>query len=127
MNLVTLAALVASILAGFASQSAAQGMVGGRTVATRPGFRYEGPLPAIRYLDIADDAGLAFRHVAASPARKEYIIETTGSGVALLDFDQDGLLDIFFVNGKPLGRGSFPCRTVQPGSSATWETFGSGT
>ncbi len=75
-------------------------MVGGRVVSTTPGFRYEGPLPAIQYLDIADDAGLAFRHVAASPARKDYIIETTGSGVALLDFDQDGLLDIFFVNGS---------------------------
>ena len=69
MNLVTLATLAASILAGIPSPAAAQGMVGGRVVSTTPGFRYEGPLPAIQYLDIADDAGLAFRHVAASPAR----------------------------------------------------------
>ena len=75
-------------------------MVGGRAVATVPGFNYKGPLPAVQYHDIAGRAGLTFHHVAADPARKEYIIETTGSGVALIDFDQDGLLDIFFANGS---------------------------
>ena len=64
-----------------------------------PGFRFEGVLPEIQYLDIAADAGLSFRHVSGDPVRKDYIIETTGSGVALLDFDQDGQLDIFLVNG----------------------------
>ncbi len=48
---------------------------------------------------IAQEAGLSFRHVAADPVHKQYIIETTGSGVELLDFDQDGLLDVFLVNG----------------------------
>ena len=33
---------------------------------------------------------------------KKYLIETMGSGVALLDYDNDGRLDIFFANGAPL-------------------------
>ena len=35
-------------------------------------------------------------------AEKDYIIETTGSGVALLDFDGDGWLDVYLVNGSTL-------------------------
>lgn len=100
MRLVTLVALAVAVYAGFAPNAAAQGMVGGRAVAVAPGFTYEGPLPTVEYVDIAEGAGLNFHHVAADPARKEYIIETTGSGVALIDFDQDGLLDIFLVNGS---------------------------
>ena len=36
---------------------------------------------------------------------KQYIIETTGSGVAILDYDHDGWPDIFLVNGAPKGAG----------------------
>ena len=36
------------------------------------------------------------------PSEKKYIIETTGSGVALIDYDNDGWLDIFLVNGTTL-------------------------
>ncbi len=99
MKSVASAVLCFATIAGFPSAIAAQGMAGGGRTASMPGFRFEGALPVIQYEDIADDAGLAFQHVAADPAHKEYIIETTGSGVALLDFDQDGLLDIFLVNG----------------------------
>jgi hypothetical protein len=44
-----------------------------------------------------------FRHVSGTP-EKNYIIEGTGSGVALWDFDNDGLLDIYLVNGSTLDR-----------------------
>jgi enediyne biosynthesis protein E4 len=37
-----------------------------------------------------------------SPTSQKYLIETMGGGVALLDFDGDGLLDIFLVNGGKL-------------------------
>ena len=93
-------ALAATLHVGIPPDATAQGMVGKRGAESAPEFAYEGPLPSIQYHDIADDAGLTFQHVAADPARKEYIIETTGSGVALIDFDQDGLLDIFFANGS---------------------------
>src|SRR6202171_6119846 len=41
----------------------------------------------------------AFRHVSGGPA-KDYIVEATGSGVALVDYDNDGWLDIYLVNGS---------------------------
>src|SRR5215510_13284554 len=58
--------------------------------------------PKVQFQDIAAKAGLTARHVTGSEAEKKYIIETTGSGVALIDYDNDGWLDIFFVNGTTL-------------------------
>ena len=58
----------------------------------------------VRYVDVTADAGLAgFRHVSGSP-EKNYVIEVTGSGVATFDYDGDGLLDIYLVNGSTLDR-----------------------
>ena len=90
---------------GVPSTSDAQGMATGTRTGPGPDFQFDGELPEIRYEDIGSAAGLSFRHVAADPDRKEYIIETTGSGVALLDYDQDGLLDIFLVNGSSWNEG----------------------
>jgi hypothetical protein len=60
--------------------------------------------PGVTYRDITTTAGLSqFRHVSGTP-EKNYLIETTGSGVALWDFDNDGLLDIYLVNGSTLDR-----------------------
>src|SRR5215472_6319395 len=48
----------------------------------------------------AAKAGLAgFRHTSGSSA-KDYLVETVGSGVALFDYNNDGLVDILFVNGS---------------------------
>jgi hypothetical protein len=49
--------------------------------------------------DIATEAGLKFRHVSGEPIKKKYLLESTGSGVAIFDYDGDGLQDIFLVNG----------------------------
>jgi hypothetical protein len=57
------------------------------------------PLPV--FVDITREAGIRFEHVSGSP-EKNYIFEAKGGGVCLLDYDQDGLLDIFFVNGSTL-------------------------
>ena len=60
--------------------------------------------PDVSYADVTAAAGLAgFRHVSGS-AEKSYLIETTGSGVAMADFDDDGLVDIYLVNGSTLDR-----------------------
>jgi hypothetical protein len=48
--------------------------------------------------DVTKKVGIAFRH-EASPTSQKYLVETMGAGVALLDCDNDGRLDIFFVNG----------------------------
>jgi len=50
----------------------------------------------VQFTDITTAAGITFRHVA-SPEKK-YIVESMSGGVALFDYDNDGDLDIFFVN-----------------------------
>lgn len=52
--------------------------------------------------DVAETAGLHFTHVSGGAMGKRYILETTGSGVAFFDYDHDGWLDIFLVNGSRL-------------------------
>ncbi|MBS1831717.1 MAG: CRTAC1 family protein [Acidobacteria bacterium] len=47
-------------------------------------------------------AGLRAPVIAGGEKTKRYIIEANGSGVALLDFDNDGFLDVFLVNGSRL-------------------------
>lgn len=58
----------------------------------------------VTYHDDTARAGLSrFTHVSGTP-EKNYIIEATGSGVALWDFDNDGLLDVYLVNGSTIDR-----------------------
>ena len=55
------------------------------------------------FTDIAAEAGLAgATNIFGEVARKQYILEETGCGVALFDYDNDGWLDIFMVNGTRL-------------------------
>src|SRR6185437_12893765 len=64
---------------------------------TAGGFVESGP---IVFQDIAGKAGLSkWHHISGSPEKK-FILETVGSGVALLDYDNDGWLDIYLVNGS---------------------------
>lgn len=50
----------------------------------------------VRFTDITKQAGITFKHISA--AEKRYIVESMSGGVALLDYDNDGFLDIYFVN-----------------------------
>ena len=52
----------------------------------------------LRFEDRSRESGIGFRH-HASPTPEKHLVETMGGGVALVDFDNDGFLDIFFVNG----------------------------
>ncbi len=52
-------------------------------------------------LSLVQPAGLDFLH-RSSPTSQKYVIETMAGGLALLDYNNDGLLDIFFVNGGKL-------------------------
>ena len=54
------------------------------------------------YVDVAAEAGITVRNVNGSVDAKRYIIESTGSGVAIIDYDRDGWPDIFVVNGSTL-------------------------
>ena len=53
-------------------------------------------------IDIAPQAGLTMQNVNGDPDSKKYIIETTGSGVAIIDYDHDGWPDILLLNGTSL-------------------------
>jgi enediyne biosynthesis protein E4 len=54
--------------------------------------------PAVLYRDVTAEAGIDFVHHAAPD--KKFIVESMSGGVALLDYDQDGLLDLFVVQGS---------------------------
>ena len=58
----------------------------------------------LRFEDRTSASGIGFRH-HANPTPEKHLVETMGGGVALLDFDNDGFLDIFFVNGGALAQG----------------------
>src|SRR5437870_2205035 len=57
---------------------------------------------ATHSFELFHPAGIDFT-LRNSPTSQKYLIETMGGGVALLDYNNDGLLDIFLVNGGKLG------------------------
>ena len=73
-------------------------------------------LPAVpgKFVDTTASSGIHFVH-KASHTSKKYLPETMGSGVALFDYDNDGRLDVFLVNGAPLSdptvAGTIPQKT----------------
>jgi hypothetical protein len=64
---------------------------------TAGGFVKTGP---IVFQDISEKAGLTKWHHKMGTPEKKFILEQIGSGVALLDYDNDGWLDIYIVNGS---------------------------
>jgi len=60
------------------------------------------PKPLAHFTDIAKKAGLTDSVVFGGVDTKKYILETTGTGVAIFDYDNDGWPDIFIVNGSSL-------------------------
>lgn len=82
---------------------------------TQASQRPESPAaPPPNFTDITATSGIHFEYLASHTSKK-YLIETMGSGVALFDYDNDGRLDIFVVNGAPLNdptaKGTIPQKT----------------
>jgi len=67
-----------------------------------------------KFVDTTSALGIRFQYLASHTSKK-YLPETMGSGVALFDYDNDGKLDIFLVNGAPLSdptpKGTIPQKT----------------
>ena len=54
----------------------------------------------ISFKDVARPAGIKHQTIFGSEVRDPYLLESTGCGVAFFDYDNDGWLDVFFVNGS---------------------------
>ncbi len=81
--------------------------IAGRVLAWSMGFLLASSLPAargapgdcaIRLIDMTEASGIVFDHTDGSTGRR-YIVETVTAGLATFDYDGDGLIDIYFVNG----------------------------
>jgi hypothetical protein len=97
-------ALLASAGAGvWVTLAGAQGMGSvKRPVRTIPTIETSLPPVTVDYRDLAEEAGLTALNVSGGADRKKYLLETTGSGVAIVDVDNDGLMDVFVVNATVL-------------------------
>jgi len=56
----------------------------------------------VSFLDVAKESGLNVKTIYGGEHKNKYLLETTGCGVAFYDYDNDGWLDIFLVNGTRL-------------------------
>jgi hypothetical protein len=75
-----------------------QGMAS-RGVAALPPPKASGRVFPVSFTDVAPAAGLRAPQISGGEKRK-YIVESMGTGVAFLDFDNDGWMDVFLVNGS---------------------------
>ena len=66
----------------------------------------------VRFEDVARQAGLTDTVYYGSSEQVQYIVEANGCGVAFYDYDNDGWLDVFLLNGTRLGG-------LPPGATAT--------
>jgi hypothetical protein len=72
-----------------------------------------------KFVDTTATSGVNFQGVASHTAKK-YLIETMGSGAAVFDYDNDGLLDIFLVNGAPIADPTSKGTIPQKAGPADW-------
>ena len=77
-------------------------MAGGLAPAQQPATLQNPKAPLANFIEIGEKAGLTMTNVFGGVDTKKYIIETTGSGIAIFDYDNDGWPDIFIVNGTTL-------------------------
>ena len=87
-------------------------------------------LPHRGFEDIARSAGVNFRHCASKTSQK-YLPESMGAGAAMFDYNNDGLPDLFFVNGAalrdPMPPGATPDKSAPRFWNRLYRNHGDGT
>jgi hypothetical protein len=73
----------------------------------------------VGFTDVTRELGIDFEHASSATSNK-YLLETMGGGVALLDYDGDGRLDVFFTNGAKLEDPMPPGRTPDKSDRKYW-------
>ena len=76
--------------------------LGGPAELQPPTSDLQPPTSNLHFTNIAREAGLDMTTVFGGRESNTYLVETTGTGVAMLDYDGDGWVDLFFVNGSTL-------------------------
>lgn len=93
-----------------APQRTGRSYSGGETMKKPPPPGPQGPSP-VTFMDITAQTKIDFKQ-AASVTSQKYLLESMGGGVALLDYDNDGRLDLYFTNGArlddPMPKGAMP-------------------
>ncbi len=82
-----------------------QGMISGNAIAAPRPAASGKPFP-VSLADVATEAGLRTSITSGAETRKKYVIEANGSGSAFLDYNGDGRMDLFLVNGSRLDKAS---------------------
>jgi enediyne biosynthesis protein E4 len=90
------------LLAGSAANTAFAQGISSRGVRPQPRGKPSGRPFLARFTDVAEEAGLKAPIVYGGVDAKTYIIEVVGCGVAFLDYDNDGWLDLLVLNGTRL-------------------------
>jgi enediyne biosynthesis protein E4 len=92
---------VLALLAFPGTRAFAQG-ISSRGVRPTPRGKPSGRPFAARFTDVAAQAGLTHPTVYGGVDAKRYIVEVVGCGVAFLDYDNDGWLDVLVLSGTRL-------------------------
>jgi hypothetical protein len=92
------------------------------TVFAAPGSAAPEARIPVRYTDVRESAKITFQQDSTQTEEK-YYLETMGTGVGWIDYDQDGLMDLFFVQSAPTNAYK-PPQTLR---SALYHNNGDGT
>ncbi len=105
------------------------GLLGlGAGIAAIAGLGWQAPeVPRVTISNVAAAAGLKHRTIYGGEQKNKYLLETTGCGVAWIDFDNDGWQDIFFVNGTRLEGWPKGVGREEPPISRLYRNNGNGT
>lgn len=82
-----------------------------------------GGVVELKFVNVASQAGITARTIYGDERKNKYLLETTGSGAAFFDYDNDGWQDIFLVNGTRLN----PLRGEQSPTNRLYHNKGDGT